>query len=117
MSRQRAPKSRGKRTRAMHIRNPLEWVVAQLEAPGMIGSVPPEIYWPATQQAGAPEIQKITLADLSTAVRRGLADFTAARTDVMFVCLIYPLIGLFIAVAEAQRGLLPLLFPTASGFA
>jgi uncharacterized membrane protein len=101
----------------MHIRNPMEWVVAQLEAPAMIARAPPETYWPATQQAGAPEIQKITLADLREAVRRGLHDFAAARTDVMFVCLIYPVLGLFIAAAEAQGRLLPLLFPTAAGFA
>ncbi len=101
----------------MHIRNPMEWVVAQLEAPGLLGRAPPETYWPATQQAGAPEIQKITLADLREAMRRGLHDFAAARTDVMFLCLIYPVLGLFIAAAEAQRGVLPLLFPTAAGFA
>ena len=100
----------------MHIRNPIEWAVAQFEAPGIIGSAPPETYWPATRQAGAPEIQKITLADLREAVRRGLHDFAAGRTDVMFVCLIYPVLGLFIAAAEAHGGLLPLLFPTAAGF-
>jgi uncharacterized membrane protein len=100
----------------MHIRNPIEWAVAQLEAPGVIGSAPPETYWPATRQAGAPEIQKITLADLREAVRRGLHDFAAGRTDMMFVWLIYPVLALFIAAAEAQGGLLPLLFPTAAGF-
>jgi len=33
------------------------------------------------------------------------------------LCLIYPIIGLFLAVVTARGGLLPLLFPTASGFA
>jgi uncharacterized membrane protein len=93
-------------------------MVAQLEAPAeIIGSAPPESYWPATRRAGAPEIQKITVADLREAVRQGLDDFAVGRTDVIFVCLIYPVLGLFIAVAEAQGGVLPLLFPTASGFA
>ncbi len=102
----------------MHIRNPIEWVVAQLEAPGKtIGNAPPETYWSVPQQASAPEIQTITVADLREAVRRGVDDFAACRTDVMFLCLIYPVIGLFIAGAEAKGGLLPLLFPTASGFA
>ena len=103
---------------AMHIRNPIEWVVEQLEAPGRtLGSLTPEAYWTLPQQASAPEIQRITMADLKQALRRGVEDFTACRTDVMFLCLIYPVIGLFIAAAEAKGGLLPLLFPTASGFA
>ncbi len=102
----------------MHIRNPIEWAVAQLEAPGRtIGTAPPEAYWSVPIQAGEPEIQSITMTDLKLALRRGLDDFAACRTDVMFLCLIYPVIGVFIAAAEAEGGLLPLLFPTASGFA
>lgn len=102
----------------MHIRNPIEWVVEQLEAPGRtIGSTPPETYWSVKPQAREPEIQHITMADLNAALRQGLDDFAACRTDVMFLCLIYPVIGLFIAGAEAKGGLLPLLFPTAFGFA
>lgn len=102
----------------MHIRNPIEWVVEQLEAPGRtIGSTPPEAYWSVPPQARDPEIQAISLADLREALSRGLDDFAACRTDVMFLCVIYPVIGLFIAGAEAQDRLLPLLFPTAFGFA
>ncbi len=102
----------------MHLRNPIEWVVAQFEAPGKtIGNAPPETYWSVPQQASAPEIQTITVADLREAVRLGVDDFATCRTDVMFLCLIYPVIGLFIAAAEAKGGLLPLLFPTAAGFA
>ena len=102
----------------MHIRNPIEWVVEQLQAPGKtIGSTPSETYWSAPPQAGAPEVQRITMADLKAALRQGVDDFTTCRTDVMFLCLIYPVIGLFIAMAEAKGGVLPLLFPTAAGFA
>lgn len=101
----------------MHIRNPIEWVVKQIEAPGRtIGSTPPEAYWSVSQQAEMPQIQRISMADLKTALRQGVEDFAACRTDVMFLCLIYPVIGFFIAAAEAQNGLLPLLFPTAAGF-
>jgi uncharacterized membrane protein len=101
----------------MHIRNPIEWVVAQLETPAIIGSTPPAAYWPATPQAGAPEVQEITLADLREAVRRGLHDFAAGRADWMFLWLIYPILALFIAAAESRGSWLPFLFPTAAGFA
>jgi uncharacterized membrane protein len=101
----------------MHIRNPIEWAVAQFEAPNVIGSAPPEAYWPATGQAGAPEVQKITLADLREAVHRGLHDFAAGRPDWLFLWLIYPILVLFIVLAEARGEWLPLLFPTVAGFA
>jgi uncharacterized membrane protein len=101
----------------MHIRNPLEWVFGQWDATNTIGSARPEEYWPAARADMAPVVQKITLGDLRDAVRRGLHDFAAARTDVMFICIIYPIVGLFIAVAEARDQFLPLLFPTAAGFA
>lgn len=103
----------------MHIRNPIEWVVAQFESPAIIGSTPPEAYWPATPQVGVgvPEVQEITLADLREAVRLGLHDFAAGRADWMFLWLIYPILALFIAAAESRGSWLPFLFPTAAGFA
>jgi len=101
----------------MHIRNPIEWIFAKATVPAELGSAHPAEYWAATHQAGAPEVNKITIGDLREAVRRGLHDFAAARTDVVFMCLIYPVFGIFIAVVDARGGLLPLLFPTASGFA
>src|SRR6202046_432526 len=102
---------------AMHIRNPIEWALAQLEAPAVIGSTPAEAYWPGRRQVGAPEVQKITLADLRESVWRGLHDFAAGRADWMFLWLIYPVLALFIAATEGQGDWLPLLFPTAAGFA
>jgi uncharacterized membrane protein len=101
----------------MHIRNPMEWFFAQFDATAAIGSAHPAEYWAATHETGAPIVQKITVTDLRDAVRRGLHDFAAARTDVVFLCIIYPVIGLFIAGVDAHGYLLPLLFPTASGFA
>ena len=48
---------------------------------------------------------------------RGFADFAAYRTDVIFLCVIYPVVGLVLARLASGYGLLPLLFPLASGFA
>jgi uncharacterized membrane protein len=95
----------------------MEWFFAQFDATAAIGSAHPTEYWAATHETGAPIVQKITVTDLRDAVRRGLHDFAAARTDVVFLCIIYPVIGLFIAGVDAHGYLLPLLFPTASGFA
>ena len=102
----------------MHLRNPIEWVAGQFAAPARtVGCAPPEVYWPLSQKTAIPEIQAITMEDLKAALRLGLNDFVACRTDVIFLCVIYPVIGLFIAGAEAQGGLLHLVFPTVAGFA
>ena len=48
---------------------------------------------------------------------RGLDDFEAYRTDVIFLCLIYPVVGIAVAWLTFGYEMLPLLFPLASGFA
>ncbi len=99
----------------MHIRNPLEWVFGQLAVKGGIATATAEEYWP--EQRLHPQVRRISLADMGEALRRGWEDFSAARTDVLFFCLIYPVLALFITAADAWGNILPLLFPTASGFA
>jgi uncharacterized membrane protein len=105
----------------MHIKNPVEWLFAQLEATAeagaVVGGTSAEAYWSRLPADQAPAIQKIGLADVKAALRQGLEDFFAGRTDVIFLCLIYPVVGLFVAAVTAQGALLPLLFPLASGFA
>ncbi|EAQ12943.1 putative membrane protein [Maritimibacter alkaliphilus HTCC2654] len=64
-----------------------------------------------------PVVRKITLADLRIALRRGVADFAAFRTDVMFLVIAYPIVGLLIAGFAFNAALAPLLFPMAAGFA
>jgi uncharacterized membrane protein len=57
------------------------------------------------------------VADLGLALARGYDDFAAYRTDVIFLCVIYPLVGLVLARLAFGYDLLPLIFPLASGFA
>jgi uncharacterized membrane protein len=102
----------------MTIRNPIEWATDQLKLAGsVVGSagratVAGEQDFPTSP----PEVQKIGIGDLSDALAKGLDDFGAYRTDVIFLCLVYPVIGLVLA-RLAFGGMLPLLFPLASGFA
>jgi uncharacterized membrane protein len=64
-----------------------------------------------------PRVRKIGFADLGDALRRGLADFAAIPTHAIFLCLIYPVAGLFLARLAFGYDLLPLLYPLAAGFA
>lgn len=97
----------------MHIRNPVEWGVDQIRTAGStierIGS--------RTHDTPAPAVRRITVADLGDALARGIDDFAAFRTDVAFLAIVYPLAGLVLARLVFGYGLLPLLFPLASGFA
>jgi uncharacterized membrane protein len=63
------------------------------------------------------DLRRLELADLRWALARGMEDFAASRTDVIFVCVIYPLLGLLLARLAAGYDMLPLVFPLASGFA
>src|SRR5262249_43283167 len=67
--------------------------------------------------APLPEIRRIGAADLRDALAEGFADFAAYRTDVGFLCLIYPPLGLILAALASGYRVGPLLCPIASGFA
>jgi uncharacterized membrane protein len=84
-----------------------------------MGSASPEQYWPedVASPASRPQVRRLALADLSHALADGMADFGAFRTDVLFLCVIYPLVGLALARLASGYGMLPLIFPLASGFA
>src|SRR5258708_7879437 len=64
-----------------------------------------------------PEVRRIGLSDLGSALVKGFQDLGAFRTDVVFLCIIYPVIGLLLARLASGHHLLPLMFPLASGFA
>src|SRR5437868_7795382 len=64
-----------------------------------------------------PVIRKIRVSDLKDALARGLSDFSEMPSHAVFLCLIYPVIGLVLARAILGYDILPLLFPLAAGFA
>lgn len=68
--------------------------------------------------APIPQVRSITPADLKDALARGVDDFRAmATTHVIFLSLIYSVVGLLLARAALGYDLLPLLYPLAAGFA
>jgi uncharacterized membrane protein len=65
----------------------------------------------------APTVRKITLSDLADALRKGVDDFLAMPSHVVFLCVLYPLAGLFFARIAFGYDLVPMLYPLAAGFA
>jgi uncharacterized membrane protein len=102
----------------MVIQSPPAWGWDQLQqAAQEIGSATPEEYWHREGSAAAPTVRRIGTREVRAALARGWNDFTANRTDVVFLCLIYPVIGLVLGRLASGEGFLPLVFPLASGFA
>jgi uncharacterized membrane protein len=102
-----------------HIRNPIEWGWDSLKRTGRaMGSAGRTMdgAWEGHDRT-VPAVQRLTAADLRDVLRRGFEDFGAYRTDVIFLCLLYPVIGLVLARMAWGYGMVPLLFPLVSGFA
>ncbi|AGB71336.1 MULTISPECIES: DUF2189 domain-containing protein [Rhizobium] len=64
-----------------------------------------------------PAIRKIAIADLVDALKMGLDDFSEKPSHYVFLCLMYPIAGIALAIWSTDQNLLPLLFPLMSGFA
>ena len=64
-----------------------------------------------------PSIRRIGLADLMDALAKGLKDFSEMPSHALFLCVIYPVIGMVLAGLTLGFAIVPLLFPLAAGFA
>jgi uncharacterized membrane protein len=102
-----------------HIRHPLEWGADQVRTANLaVERASHSLRSPADMTGTAlPAVRKIALADLKDVLASGLRDFGAYRTDVIFLCIVYPLAGLILASVAFGYDMLPMLFPLASGFA
>jgi uncharacterized membrane protein len=103
----------------MTIRNPMEWVADESRHAGQAIRSASHSLYPTEEvvRAGLPEVRRITAADIRDVLAKGIDDFTANRTDVIFLCVLYPILGLVFARLASGSSTLPLLFPLVSGFA
>jgi uncharacterized membrane protein len=97
-----------------HIRNPAEWALDQLKLAGTA------LEWTVESSIGtekAPAVRRIATSELTDVLAKALGDMLAYRTDVFFLGLIYPVIGIVLISIAFHYQFLPLVFPLASGFA
>jgi uncharacterized membrane protein len=71
----------------------------------------------AETNVAEPTIRRIGPADLIDALAKGYRDFSEMPSHALFLCVIYPVIGLVIAAMTLGFAVFPLLFPLAAGFA
>jgi uncharacterized membrane protein len=98
-----------------HIQNPAEWALLLLYRLGagtrsLVQSI-------VGTDSANPEIARISLGDLGDALKKGWEDTLAFRTDVFFLCLVYPIMGLVLVRVAFEYEMLPLVFPIIAGFA
>jgi uncharacterized membrane protein len=103
----------------MTIRNPILWGLDHIRpiSAEALARASARLATPPQATVAMPIVRHIEMADLREALRRGFADYTAGRTDVIMLCLIYPIIGLLLGRFGMGHQVLPLLFPLAAGFA
>ena len=100
----------------MPILNPVVWGWDRIKmAAGAIGSGTPGA--PGKVRPGVPEVRRIGEEESRAAVAQGFEDFGSSRTDLIFLCVIYPLLGLVLARLAFGYNVTELFFPLASGFA
>ena len=104
---------------AEHIRNPIEWGADQIRLAALnVRSLGRSVIGgKETRHAPLPAIRRIKGVDLVEVLVRGFSDFEACRSDVIFLCLIYPIIGVALVWLTFGYGMLPLALPLVTGFA
>ncbi len=97
------------------IGNPLSWSVKTLDRAGHRAA-------DMTDRLGGhdnavPTVRRLTTDDLLDALHAGLDDFKAFRTDVLVLCLLYPVMGGLLVWFTVDSNLLHIAFPMLTGFA
>lgn len=101
---------------AQTIGNPLSWLAQNL---GMTSAHVSDsvAHLSSDENSSTPVVNTLEISDLHAALKAGIEDFAACRSDAMFLILCYPLIGLGLVILSVQINLLPLIFPMILGFA
>ncbi len=64
-----------------------------------------------------PVVRRIRFADLKDALAKGIDDFKAMPSHALFLCVIYPVVGMVLGAVTFGYGLIPLAYPLVAGFA
>ena len=97
------------------IGNPLSWGARAFGKAGQ--EITAQAQGMGSEAVTVPQVRRIGTEDIRAALRAGLGDFAALRTDVAVMCLLYPIIGVVLVYLAMNQNLAFLIFPLMSGFA
>ncbi|WCR11198.1 DUF2189 domain-containing protein [Paracoccus stylophorae] len=96
------------------IGNPVSWAAQKVAGMGRgVGSAVDGI---SSHDLARPQINRIGADDIRSALKKGVEDFGALRSDVIFLVVLYPVIGFVLALWSFNTDDLHLLFPLVAGF-
>jgi uncharacterized membrane protein len=100
-----------------HVENPFEYVLERLSwAASDVGRAMAAA--PRLREVARPAaVRRIAVSDLWAALREGFHDLGVSRSDVIFIALIYPIVGLVLGRLAFSLNWLPMILPLVSGFA
>lgn len=75
------------------------------------------VYAGAQSDVAVPEVRSIDYGDVVEALRRGFDDFRAMPSHLIFLCILYPVVGVVLARWTSGADALQLVYPLMSGFA
>ncbi|MDU0307912.1 DUF2189 domain-containing protein [Rhizobium sp. 10PS4] len=70
----------------------------------------------ASESLARPVVNRIGIADVFDALKRGYDDFMEKPSHYVFLCLMYPIAGVFLTLWTSGANLLPMVFPLMAGF-
>jgi uncharacterized membrane protein len=70
----------------------------------------------AGESFARPVVNRISIADVFDALRLGFEDFREKPSHYVFLCLMYPIAGIFLTMLTSGANLAPMVFPLMSGF-
>jgi uncharacterized membrane protein len=71
----------------------------------------------ASERLDIPDVRRLTIGDLFASLRLGWRDFWRRPSHLVFLGLIYPVVGAALAVWSSGNNSWPLIFPLVTGFA
>lgn len=85
--------------------------------PGVLARPGEELRWPASAiwRPGEPAIRQIGVGDLIDCVRKGYDDFRAVPSHLIFLAIIYPVVGIVLARLFLGYDVLALVYPVLAG--
>ncbi len=101
----------------MAIRNPVVWSWDQVRLAALSLDEAGHRDIGAAAKAARPLVRRVRPVDIRAALVKGWEDFNADPTHYLFLCALYPVLGLILARLASGAGVLPLIFPLAAGFA
>jgi uncharacterized membrane protein len=96
------------------IGNPMSWGARVFGRAG--GEVVQALEGLGGETRAEPIVQQIGTEDIRQSLKAGIADFAALRTDVIVICILYPVMGALLVYLALNQNLAHLIFPLVAGF-